>query len=63
MLGAVLGLAVWLGGIIAFFWSLDALRTLKDGQKEILQRLHRLESQNRTADSLGEAEDVSTLRG
>ncbi len=48
MIGMVVGIFVWLGVVIAFFWALDALRTLKDGQLEILKRLERLES------SLGE---------
>ena len=44
MIGMWIGIAVWVGVIIAFFWTLDALRTLKDGQLEILKRLERLES-------------------
>ena len=47
-IGTVLVIALYLGLIIAFFWSLDALRTLKDGQVEILKRLDGLESLNRS---------------
>ena len=43
-MGAILSFLFSIGAIVAFFWSLDALRTLKDGQAEIVKRLKNLEA-------------------
>ena len=63
-MGALISFAVSLGVFIAFFWCLDALRTLKDGQLEILKRLERLESsqRDRTAAEIPEDEHALPVR-
>jgi len=51
-------IVVFLGVIVAFFWSLVTLRDLKDGQAEMLQRLKRiedaLETQSQAVNSTGD---------